>query len=313
MEYRQLGSSGLRVPVLSFGAGTFGGKGPCSAPGAQATPARRGGWSTSASTPASRCSTPPTSIRTAHRNRCSARRSRGGAMQGPDLDQDRPADGRRPARLRARRGRASIAAVDAALRRLGTDYGSTCSSFTPSTPPRRPRRCCRTLDTARCVAGKLRYVGRLELSPAGRSDEGASARRAARLAAPMWRTRSTIRWSAATYESDLMPLAARPGRRRAGLEPARLGPPHRQDRARPAAPERAAASMRPLSSGRPSTTSSSTAIVDALDAVAAETGKHRAPGRDRLAAAPARPCRPSSSARATRRSCATISVRSAGR
>lgn len=28
MEYRQLGGSGLRVPVLSFGAGTFGGKGP---------------------------------------------------------------------------------------------------------------------------------------------------------------------------------------------------------------------------------------------------------------------------------------------
>ncbi|QIB66879.1 aldo/keto reductase [Kineobactrum salinum] len=28
MEYRQLGKSGLRVPVLSFGAGTFAGKGP---------------------------------------------------------------------------------------------------------------------------------------------------------------------------------------------------------------------------------------------------------------------------------------------
>jgi len=28
MEYRQLGSSGLRVPVLSFGTGTFGGSGP---------------------------------------------------------------------------------------------------------------------------------------------------------------------------------------------------------------------------------------------------------------------------------------------
>jgi aryl-alcohol dehydrogenase-like predicted oxidoreductase len=28
MEYRQLGNSGLRVPVLSFGAGTFGGSGP---------------------------------------------------------------------------------------------------------------------------------------------------------------------------------------------------------------------------------------------------------------------------------------------
>ena len=28
MEYRQLGASGLRVPALSFGTGTFGGKGP---------------------------------------------------------------------------------------------------------------------------------------------------------------------------------------------------------------------------------------------------------------------------------------------
>lgn len=28
MEYRQLGASGLKVPVLSFGAGTFGGRGP---------------------------------------------------------------------------------------------------------------------------------------------------------------------------------------------------------------------------------------------------------------------------------------------
>ena len=28
MEYRQLGSSGLRVPALSFGAATFGGQGP---------------------------------------------------------------------------------------------------------------------------------------------------------------------------------------------------------------------------------------------------------------------------------------------
>ena len=28
MEYRSLGKSGLKVPALSFGAGTFGGKGP---------------------------------------------------------------------------------------------------------------------------------------------------------------------------------------------------------------------------------------------------------------------------------------------
>src|SRR5919197_5579737 len=28
MEYRRLGASGLQIPVLSFGAGTFGGRGP---------------------------------------------------------------------------------------------------------------------------------------------------------------------------------------------------------------------------------------------------------------------------------------------
>ncbi|MBC7267455.1 MAG: aldo/keto reductase, partial [Streptomyces sp.] len=28
MEYRRLGASGLKVPALSFGAGTFGGQGP---------------------------------------------------------------------------------------------------------------------------------------------------------------------------------------------------------------------------------------------------------------------------------------------
>ena len=28
MEHRRLGTSGLQVPILSFGAGTFGGQGP---------------------------------------------------------------------------------------------------------------------------------------------------------------------------------------------------------------------------------------------------------------------------------------------
>ncbi|TJV05457.1 MAG: aldo/keto reductase, partial [Mesorhizobium sp.] len=28
MDYRRLGASGLKVPALSFGAGTFGGSGP---------------------------------------------------------------------------------------------------------------------------------------------------------------------------------------------------------------------------------------------------------------------------------------------
>jgi aryl-alcohol dehydrogenase-like predicted oxidoreductase len=43
MEYRQLGSSGLRVPALSFGTGTFGGRGPLFSAWGQsdATEARR--------------------------------------------------------------------------------------------------------------------------------------------------------------------------------------------------------------------------------------------------------------------------------
>ncbi|MBM7408115.1 MULTISPECIES: aldo/keto reductase [Sphingomonas] len=43
MEYRQLGTSGLRVPALSFGTGTFGGKGPLFSAWGQsdATEARR--------------------------------------------------------------------------------------------------------------------------------------------------------------------------------------------------------------------------------------------------------------------------------
>jgi aryl-alcohol dehydrogenase-like predicted oxidoreductase len=34
MEYRLLGNSGFKVPVLGFGAGTFGGVGPLFQPGA---------------------------------------------------------------------------------------------------------------------------------------------------------------------------------------------------------------------------------------------------------------------------------------
>ena len=81
MEYRRLGASGLKVPALSFGAGTFGGTGPLFGPGAIPTRRRPAGSSTSASTPASRCSTPPTSTRTAPPRRCWARRSRAGASE----------------------------------------------------------------------------------------------------------------------------------------------------------------------------------------------------------------------------------------
>lgn len=42
MEYRRLGASGFKVPVLSFGAGAFGGKGPLSAHGGIRTSPKRG-------------------------------------------------------------------------------------------------------------------------------------------------------------------------------------------------------------------------------------------------------------------------------
>lgn len=35
MEYRYLGNSGFKVPLLSYGAGTFGGKGPLFSPWGQ--------------------------------------------------------------------------------------------------------------------------------------------------------------------------------------------------------------------------------------------------------------------------------------
>ena len=53
MEYRQLGGSGFKVPVLSLGTGTFGGRRRVlQGVGRRATSPRRRGSSTSASRPA---------------------------------------------------------------------------------------------------------------------------------------------------------------------------------------------------------------------------------------------------------------------
>ena len=52
MEYRQLGGSGFKVPVLSLGTGTFGGGNEFFKAWERAMSPRRPDWSTSASTPA---------------------------------------------------------------------------------------------------------------------------------------------------------------------------------------------------------------------------------------------------------------------
>ena len=78
----------------------------------------------------------------------------------------------------------------------------------------------------------------------------------------------------------------RPGRRRGGVEPARLGPPHRQDPPRPAA---AAGSRLHDTAGfaPPVDDERLYRVVDALDEIAEETGKTRAADRAQLAAAAA--------------------------
>ena len=63
MEFRQLGKSGLKVPVLSFGTGTFGGGTEFFKRGEQAMSRKRRGLSMFASMRASICSIPPMCIR----------------------------------------------------------------------------------------------------------------------------------------------------------------------------------------------------------------------------------------------------------
>ncbi len=75
------------------------------------------------------------------------------------------------------------------------------------------------------------------------------------------------------YEWELMPLGLDQGVGAAGVEPARLGPPHRQDPPRKAAARRRAACMRRPAVGPPVADEYVYKVVDALDEIAAETGK----------------------------------------
>ena len=100
MEYRLLGRSGLKVPVLSFGAGTFGGRGPLF-----------GAWGNTDADEARRlidiCLDAGVNLfdtADVYSNGASEEvlgaADQGPARQRPDLDQDRPADGRWSERCR---------------------------------------------------------------------------------------------------------------------------------------------------------------------------------------------------------------------
>ena len=155
MEYRHLGASGFKVPVLSFGTGTFGGKGEFFEAWGATDVAEARAWSISASMRASRCSTAPTSIR--GRVRGGPRRSdQGHARQGDHLDQGDVPFRRRPERRR--------------LVALSSDPGGRSGAQAPADGSHRSvpaarfrcddagRRNLSTLDDL-VRAGKIRYIG----------------------------------------------------------------------------------------------------------------------------------------------------------
>ncbi|MBR0641912.1 aldo/keto reductase [Plastoroseomonas hellenica] len=156
MEYRHLGASGLRVPALSFGAGTFGGSGPLF-----------GAWGTTDATEARRlvdiCLDAGVSLfdtADVYSNGASET-VLGEAIKGrrdqviistktslPMGDGSNDAGSSRPRLIRA---------VENALRRLGTDYIDLLQlhAFDARTPI---EEVLSTLD-ALIRAGKLRYIG----------------------------------------------------------------------------------------------------------------------------------------------------------
>lgn len=156
MEYRQLGASGLTVPALSFGCGTFGGKGPLFA-----------AWGNTDATEARRLvdiclDAGLTMFDTADvYSGGESERVLGEAIKGRRQDvlistkatfrfSDRPNDvGSSRYHL--------IATVEAALKRLGTDYIDLFQlhGFDARTPVEET---LSTLDTL-VRAGKIRYIG----------------------------------------------------------------------------------------------------------------------------------------------------------
>ncbi|NTH15590.1 aldo/keto reductase [Rhizobium rhizogenes] len=156
MEYRNLGASGLRVPVLSFGAGTFGGSGPLF-----------GAWGTTDAVEARRlvdiCLEAGVNLfDTADVYSAGASEDvLGQAIRGRRdavLISTKTAlpTGDGPADWGTSRSRL-IRSVDEALRRLGTDYIDLLQlhAFDASTPI---EEVLSTLDGL-VTAGKLRYVG----------------------------------------------------------------------------------------------------------------------------------------------------------
>jgi diketogulonate reductase-like aldo/keto reductase len=289
MEFRRLGGSGLKVPVLSFGTGTFGG-------GTELFKA----WGTTDVAEATRlvdiCLDAGVNMFDSADiySNGAAEEILGQAIAGRRdrvLISTKATFRAARARTTSARRATTCAPCRGSLKRLQTDYIDLFQlhGFDAMTPVEET---LRTLDDL-VRAGKIRYIGCSNFSGWHLMKSLADLRplRLARYVAHQ----AYYSLLGRDYEWELMPLALDQGRRR-GLEPARLGPPHRQDppRRSPAGdepPEELSVVAIDDRGQRPADRRRRYVfrVVDALDAVALtpETGKTRAPGRDQLAAAAA--------------------------
>ncbi|GAB2911561.1 aldo/keto reductase [Streptomyces mayteni] len=267
MEYRRLGASGLSVPALSFGAGTFGGRGPLF-----------GNWGTSDAAEARRLvdlclDAGVTLFDTADVYSDGASEEVLGAALAGRRDRalistktglptgEGPGDaGTSRARL--------VAAVDGALRRLGTDHIDLFQlhAFDAATPV---EEVLATLDDL-VRAGKLRYVGVSNFSGWQLMKSLAAADRHGR---PRY-VAHQVYYSLVgrDYEWELMPLGADQGVGALVWSP--LGWGRLTGRIRRGQPLPAGSRLHATAAyGPPVPDELLYRVVDALDEIAAETGR----------------------------------------
>jgi len=267
MDYRQLGSAGLRVPVLSFGTGTFGGTGPLF-----------GAWGTSDAVEARRLidicleagvnlfdTADVYSDGASERVLGEAIRGRRDAVLISTKTGLPTGDG--PADWGVSRSRL-IRSVDAALVRLGTDYIDLLQlhAFDASTPV---EELVGTLDSL-VTAGKVRYAG-VSNYPGWQLMKALSA--ADRNGWPRF-VAHQVYYSliGRAYEDDLMPLAA--DQNVGALVWSPLGWGRLTGKVRRDAPIPEGSRLHETAQFAPPVDEALLyRVIDAIDAVAAETGK----------------------------------------
>jgi aryl-alcohol dehydrogenase-like predicted oxidoreductase len=267
MDYRQLGSSGLRVPVLSFGTGTFGGSGPLF-----------GAWGTSDAVEARRlvdiCLEAGVNLfDTADvYSDGASEQVLGEAIKGSRDEvlistKTGLPTGDGPRDWGVSRGRL-IGAVEAALRRLGTDHIDLLQlhAFDASTPV---EELLATLDLL-VASGKVRYTGVSNYPGWQLMKAQAAADRDSRPRFVAHQVYYSLIGRA--YEADLMPLAVDQGVGALVWSP--LGWGRLTGKVRRNAPIPAGSRLHETVAFAPPVEDEHLyRVVDALDAVAAETSR----------------------------------------